>query len=248
MNPRDAAQQVEHGVTLPDGTEERFSGYGLMGQPFTSGHILGLRRFVATSIGPGYKSVWHRNPEGEWTFYQDAPPLLACPRYFGNELHRTIQVGEINIVWSNPWEFRVSINGNHQLDWRTSLRPTPATRLMNSMGSLMPNPMWRNPVVLKVMGGFASLLLGAGHLGLTGNVPNGQGFLANPRQIWTVVTSSARIEGEDVGTIGPLQVQSRLGDFWIPQRGIFAIGNTFFDVYDPARHLQKISRLDGMVA
>jgi hypothetical protein len=31
-------------------------------------------------------------------------------------------------------------------------------------------------------------------------------------------------------------VQTRLGDFWIPQRGIFMMGTAAFDTFDPAAH------------
>lgn len=33
---------------------------------------------------------------------------------------------------------------------------------------------------------------------------------------------------DDFGPTGPLSEPTRLGDLWIPQRGIFAIGRTFF--------------------
>jgi hypothetical protein len=38
------------------GSPERFFGYGVMGPPFASGYVLGLRRFTASSIGhPGIR-------------------------------------------------------------------------------------------------------------------------------------------------------------------------------------------------
>jgi hypothetical protein len=49
-------------------------------------------------------------------------------------------------------------------------------------------------------------------------------------------SSKASLQGEDFGAIGPLKKQSRLADFWIPQRGIFAIGDASFETYDPSRH------------
>jgi hypothetical protein len=52
------------------------SGYGVMGLPFGSGHVLGLRRWTASSVGEGFTSIWHRDPAGRWTFY--GPP--GCPR------------------------------------------------------------------------------------------------------------------------------------------------------------------------
>jgi hypothetical protein len=57
--PRELAERTEAAPRLPEGTEERFSGYGVMGLPFRSGHVLGLRRFAASSLGRGY-AVWRR--------------------------------------------------------------------------------------------------------------------------------------------------------------------------------------------
>jgi hypothetical protein len=81
--PAAVVDDVERDVELASGSGERFFGYGVMGLPFRSGHVLGLRRIPASSIGPGYRSVWHRDPHGRWTFYQDQPAELACTRYFG---------------------------------------------------------------------------------------------------------------------------------------------------------------------
>ena len=72
-----------------------------MGLPFRSGHVLGLRRFPASSIGPGYRSVWHRDPGGRWTFYQDQPAELACTRYFGTAVEE-VREGPLH-RWTAPW-------------------------------------------------------------------------------------------------------------------------------------------------
>jgi hypothetical protein len=42
-HPRHLAERTEASPSLPPGTEERFSGYGVMGLPFRSGHVLALR-------------------------------------------------------------------------------------------------------------------------------------------------------------------------------------------------------------
>jgi hypothetical protein len=44
---------------------------------------------------------------------------------------------------------------------------------------------------------------------------------------------------------GPLPHQDRLGDFWLPQRGLFAVGTARFDTYDPTRHYPATNRLTG---
>ena len=66
--PEAAAAATKH-ADLPSGDDERVVGFGVMGLPFASGHYLAFRDFPATSFSPAYLSVWHRNPEGVWTFY-----------------------------------------------------------------------------------------------------------------------------------------------------------------------------------
>ena len=96
-----------------------------------------------------------------------------------------------------------------------------------------------------MMAGFAGPLLGVGHVGLEGVSPNGQHFIANPRQLWMISESSAQLAGEDFGRPAPLHTQAKLGDFWIPQRGILAIGETFFEPFDSSRHSATMSLATG---
>jgi|OpeIllAssembly_1097287.scaffolds.fasta_scaffold183929_2 hypothetical protein len=241
--PRDLISEIERSVLLPGGSWERFSGYGIMGLPFSSGHILGLRCFPATSLGIPYRSVWHRDAAGNWEFYQNAPAEMSCPRYFSKSLIKIQQVKEINITWTGAYELRVSIAEDVGLEWKVSLVSTPAARLMNLIAGMLPSSLWQKPGFLKIMGVAASLMLGAGHLGLSGKVPNGQKFVANPRQIWIIRNSTAILRGLDLGPAGRLKDQARLGDFWIPQQGIFAIGDSMFEPYDPTLH--SLSFLSG---
>ena len=233
--PRQLAQRAESSPSLPKGTEERFSGYGVMGLTFSSGHVLGLRRFTASSIGGGYTSVWHRAPSGEWTFYQDVPPEQACSRYFGPSLRRAL-VRPIDVRWTESHAVSVEVDDGRAVQWDVRLAEPPAIRAMNVMASMMPDAMWHNEVVLRAMGAMASHMLGAGRMVLSGRVPSGQHFTANPLVAWTIPSSSARIDGVDIGAPGSLLVQEHLGDFWIPQRGLFVVGRAFFEPLDPTRH------------
>ena len=235
LEPRDLVNRLEQAPEVPASGEERFAGYGVMGLTFTSGHILGLRRFPASSLGPGYTSVWHRNPEGRWNIYQNVPPEQACPRYFGNAVAEA-RVQDITIEWPGLHDFRVSIESDCSLRWSLSLASIPTTRFMNAIGGATPGALWHQPLFLKLMGGIASVALGAGHLALAREAPNGQRFIANPRLIWTVSDSAASLNSQDLGQPGPLPVQAQLGDFWIPQRGLFVIGSAFMENFDPARH------------
>jgi hypothetical protein len=71
-------------------------------------------------------------------------------------------------------------------------------------------------------------MLRAGKVRLAGRAPNGQRFIANPLSIWLVANSEATLDGVDLGAIGPSPTPGRMADFWIPQRGVFAIGRAFF--------------------
>ena len=62
--PAQYAQTREDHPVLPKGDCERVSGYGVMGLPFASGHILGLRRWTASSVGDRFTSIWQRDPTG----------------------------------------------------------------------------------------------------------------------------------------------------------------------------------------
>lgn len=231
---------VEERAQLPPGQEERFSGYGVMGLPFRSGHVLALRRFPVTSVGPGYTSVWWRDPAGAWTMWTDAAPGISCPRYFGSALSST-SVHPISIDWRGERSFTVTVGDGVDLVWDVRLGAGPLTRLMSGLSGAVPQGLWRGRGVLRAMGAVAGPSLRAGRIGLVGEVPNGQSFRAVPRRLWFVADSRATLRGADLGPVGALAEQARLRDFWIPQRGIFMIGSAVFEPFDPARHATATS-------
>ena len=236
QSPRTLVESVEKNPALPAGPEERFAGYGVMGVPFSSGYILALRHFAASSVGPGYSSVWIRDPTGVWTMHSTTDPGSSCPRYFGSALG-SASTGGISIQWRDDHSFSVDVGDGVDLSWDLTLAATPVTRLMSAVSGAVPERLWRSPTFLRAMGAVAGPALGAGHIGLTGRVPNGQSFGARPRRIWFVRESKARLLGHSLGHTSAQPVQDRLGDFWIPQRGIFMIGSTLFEPFDPATHL-----------
>ena len=125
-------------------SEERFAGYGVMGLPFSSGHILAMRRFPASSVGPGHRSVWHRDPCGRWTWFQDVPSAQECSRYFGAAFAE-ILTATIDVDWVGPRQFSVTVtDGGRRLDWSVTLTSAAITRAMNAVGSLLPETLWRH--------------------------------------------------------------------------------------------------------
>jgi hypothetical protein len=239
--PRDEAERIEAGIELPPGSEERFSGYGIMGLPFQSGHVLALRRFVVTSVGPAYTSVWHRNPAGDWTFYQNVPPHQACPRFFGSDISAA-HLRDIDLTWTGPRDLDIRVRGDDGVQWSVRMEPTLMTRLMSAVGSVLPAALWKNGPFLSVMSAVAGPALGVGKVGLLGRVPNRQEFIANPLRMWTIPESRAIVRAEDIGPVGPLPDQAHLADFYIPNRGIFAVGHAFFEPLDESRHATVTSR------
>lgn len=230
-DPRSIA---ERSSTVPSGDgQERFAGYGVMGAPFASGHYLALRHFPASSVGGGYNSVWHRDPAGVWVIYSSNSPDVSCARYFGSAVEDA-RTAEIAVTWTGPSTFTVTVDKT--LVWDVELGRSAATSAMTSLGKLMPGALWRSNAVLSAMGHAAGPALGVGRVRLTGTTSNGQWFRANPRMLWTIDRTRATLDGVDLGPPGPLTVQARLGDFWLPQRGMFVVGESYFESFDATRH------------
>jgi len=205
-----------------------------MGLPFASGHVLGLRRWTASSVGDGFTSIWHRDPAGDWTFYETVDGDSGCTRYFGADVRR-VEVGPIDLAWETPERLHVR-TADAAVDWTIDTSSTLMTRLVSAVASSVPATAWRSPTVLAAMGAVAGRALGVGKLRLTGRTSNAQHFDANPRRIWYVTSSRAVVEGVDVGPPGPLTQQARLSDFYFPQRGVLAVGSVFVRFGDtPAR-------------
>ncbi len=232
--PQSSAQATPTLAELTEDAAEHFAGYAVLGLPFTSGHYLAFRDFPVSSVGPGYRSVWHRTPGGEWTIYANTAPEFSCARYFGAAVHQTVET-DVDIRWSGPFTAVITVPG--AVDWRLQLGTSAATTMLTAMAVRMPEKLWRNEVVLRAMGAFAGPLLNAGRMKVSGVVPNGQTFQAQPRQLWLVTDSQATILGEDAGQPGPLEVQDHLADFWLPQRGLFGarVGVRFPSTARPAK-------------
>jgi hypothetical protein len=232
--PRQAVEAVQARPRLPEGDDERFTGCGVMGMPFASGHYLALRDFAATSVGPAYRAIWHRDPDGPWTIYTTGAPELTCPRYFGS-VAAAVQVPGIDVVWRDDHTLDVTLSD--VLSWRIELGATSATRMMTGMGGALPEAGWNSNAVLAAMGPMARTMLRGGRIRLRGATPNGPRFKAAPLKIWRVVGAAASYRGEDLGEPAPLDTQTHLGDFWLPQRGVFFVGRARFT--PPVEHVDR---------
>jgi hypothetical protein len=226
MLARHLIEALERDAPLPDGTGDRFSGSAVPGLPFQSGHVLALRRFPASSIGPGYTAVWHRDPSSRWTFYSTVPPEVSCARYFGGEVKRNV-VTSTDIAWVDSMSFTVFVGT--AIGWHVTLGTSLATRLLNTVAGVIPEHAWKKSAVLRLMGVAVEATLGTGRLNLTGLTPNGYRFVDDLRRLWLIESSHAVVDGVSLGPVGPLVDQASLGDFRIPQRGLFVIARTRFE-------------------
>jgi len=236
-DPRSVIGQVEAAQWLPSTGGERFHGWGVMGLPFASGHVLGLRRWPASSIGPPYSSVWHRTPDGRWTFWSTAEASVSCNRYAGEVITHTAQ-SPIAVSWPGDWTLSIEVE-TARLWWEVVLTEPPMARVLNAAAAGLPDR-WR-----RAGGPAAGRLLGAGPLALAGSMPNGQMFALTPYRIWVASGSRATLAGRDLGAPGPLPQQARVGDFRIPQRGLIAVGSASFTPLDPARHSTRLALTAG---
>lgn len=134
--PRDAAVAAQRNPVLWPGTDERFTGYGVMGLPFRSGHYLAMRHIPASSIGPEYRTVWHYAPDGTWTFITDRRPEHTCARYFAPGDSALTLYADIASKWDGPHSLRVTVPD--MLDWRIELGSTPATVMMTALSHRLP--------------------------------------------------------------------------------------------------------------
>ncbi|HVU51366.1 MAG TPA: hypothetical protein VHL80_11800 [Polyangia bacterium] len=210
-------------------------GFAVVALPFSSGDILCLRRWPGSTFGPGYTSVWHRSPAGEWTVYTSIAPALSCPRFIGAAISRAVET-PIELEWTGPSALSVRVPAA-ELRWDMRFESTPITRLMNAMMALLPRLLYRSNLVLAMMSAMATVMLAAGRFRLLGTFPNRQWFQAGPRKLWFIPEARAALAGRDLGALGPLAPQAIMGDVPLPQRGILMLGGISSEAYAPERHL-----------
>ena len=228
--PRDLAIALEAAPWLPegdaDGREERFNGYGVVGVRQASGDVLALRRWPASSIGPGYTSVWRRGAGGAWTFYADVPPEAGCQRYVGPVVRDSV-ITPVRLAWPHPHALAVTIPAVG-LEWEVTVVATRCTRAMNALAGALPRAAWTDARALGVLGQAAGAMLGAGPLALEGRMSDAFAYRMRPRSVWLVGESRARLDGCDLGEMTPATRDVGFGDFRLPRRGLFMFGQAFF--------------------
>ena len=209
---------------------EYVRGWGVFGLPFDSGHVLALRVFPQSSFGP-YRTVWHRDPEGRWSIYADAPRVEhACPRYYGPACAYVGRAG-IQLRWTGPRTLRVTMD-EPALDWTLTAARSPLMGVLNPLSAALPLATWRPRALVRARERLARTL-GMGRIELSGVMPSGPPGLLMPQRMYLVDESSALLGGVDLGRPTRLVDNPHIGGVALPARGVLAIGQGMWPIRDP---------------
>lgn len=208
---------------------EYVRGWGVFGLPWDSGHVLALRVFPQSSFGP-YRTVWHRDPDGRWSIFADAPRVdLACPRYYGPACEH-VGAASIELTWTGPRTLRVQVD-RPRLDWTLTLARNPLLGLLNPVSGALPLASWRPAALVRMRERIAGAL-GLGRLRLAGEMPSGHRGLLMPGRMYLVGGSSATLDGLDLGAPTRLRENPTIGGSTLPARGVLAVGQAMWPILD----------------
>ncbi len=209
---------------------EYVRGWGVLGLPFDSGHVLALRVAPQNSFAP-FQTVWHRDPDGRWSIFVDAPRLdIACPRYFGAACAYTGHA-RIRLSWTGPRTLRVTVD-EPSLDWTLSPHTSLTLAALNVMSAAMPLATWRPDALRRARERMAQAL-GMGHLVLSGVMPSGHVGTVMPQRMYYIDHAQATLAGLDLGRPAHLDENPTIGDVALPARGVLAIGQAMWQIRDP---------------
>jgi len=208
---------------------EYVKGWAVFALPFDSGHVLALRVLPEANLDP-YRSLWHRDPDGTWALYVDAPKGCACTRYYGAACALTGHA-QIDVPWIGPATVRISMD-KPSVDWTFTATSDWRFDLVNAVNGRLPLGTWRSRTLVAARERAAKVLLGLGDLQFHGVTPSGHVGTLMPDQIYAIETSHAVVDGVDLGHPISLRENPRIGSLPLPSRGVLAIGQAMWQIPD----------------
>ena len=203
-------------------------GWVVFALPFESGHVLALRVLPEASLDP-YRSLWHRDPDGSWALYVDAPRDCACTTYYGSACALT-RHARIGVEWTGPTTVHVSMD-EPSVDWTFTATTDWRFDLIDAVNSRLPLGTWRSKVLLRARE-LAAKALGLGDLQLSGMTPSGHLGTLMPEQIYAIENSCAMFDGVDLGHPAHFRENPRIGSLPLPSRGVLAVGQAMWQISD----------------
>jgi hypothetical protein len=209
---------------------EYVKGWGVMGLPFDSGHVLALRVFPENDFSP-YRTVWHRDPEGHWSIHVDGPRLdTACPRYYGAACTHTGHA-RIDIEWTGPESLRITVD-TPRLEWTVTATVTPLLHVLNATSSRLPMWTWRSHRLVRARELLARRLLDVGDIRLSGTMPSGHIGILMPERMYFIDDATAVLDGNDLGQPARVTPNPQIGQVPLPARGVLAVGQAAWAIVD----------------
>src|SRR5262249_34336114 len=130
-----------------------------------------------------------------------------------------------------------------ELQWSVSMMTTPLVTLMNAFSQAIPERLWRTTRVLRTFERLAATLFDLGDVTLSGPAPNGHFAILMPRQMFPIASSTARLNGEDLGHPTRSTENPSIGALRLPARPMFAVGRAYFQIQDPAEYRRTVAEL-----
>lgn len=226
-SPRMSAEDAEKLARVPSGDGERFDGYTIVGQRFQSGHVLALRRWAASSIGPAYTSVWHQFPDAAWRLYSTVSSAHSCARYIDSATALSWK-GAIRLCWADPHRLNVEVRGVG-LEWEIDFRDSWFSRAFGATVGVIPAELLDADPALRAVEWATNAYLGPGALSLAGVMPNGNAYRLLPRELWLMEDARAWLNGVSLGPVEPAAGCARIGELAVPTSGILAFATARFE-------------------
>jgi hypothetical protein len=194
----------------------------VFGLPFESGHVLALRVFPENDFSP-YRTIWHRDPGGQWSIYVDGQRLdTACPRYYGPACTH-IGHAHIDLEWTGPASLRVTMDAP-RLEWTLTAAQTPILRLLNAASPRLPLWTWRSSRLVRAREHIARRILGMGDICMSGTMPSGHVGILMPQRMYFIDQATAALDDEDLGHAVRVSPNPQIGQVPLPARGVLAVG------------------------
>ncbi len=220
---------------------EYVRGYAVMVLPFASGHLLALRAWPQSSLGP-YASVWHRPPEGGWSMYSDGPSLeTTCPRYWG-PVTEDATLASLDVTWTGPNDLRVDVD-EPRLVWTLSLSAPPLLRTVNAVNASLPRWTWKLGPLLRLREWLAMRFLDVGDIRFSFTMPSGHDAVIMPEEEYTIRESEAVLDGRSLGEPTRLEENPTIGDVPLPTRPSFVFGQAHMRITDPEEYQRTRERI-----
>jgi hypothetical protein len=103
--------------------------------------------------------------------------------------------------------------------------------LLNGLSRGLPFWTWQRAYLLKPRE-WMGRLLGMGNIKFAGVMPSGHFGILMPQRIYYIKCAQVELDGVDLGQPTTVSPNPTIGDVPLPARGIFAIGQAYWEILD----------------